>query len=45
MTVWTDRPNDSLNGKNNANYEIDNLDDLNINRLMHMIQKGKGKSD
>ena len=30
MTVWKDNPNDSLNGKNNANYETDNLNDLNI---------------
>ena len=31
MTVWTDSPNDNMNGKNNANYETYNLNDLNIN--------------
>ena len=45
MTVWTDNPNDSLNGKNNAHYKIDDLNDLNINQLMCMILQGKGTSD
>ena len=31
MMVWTDGLNDSLNGKNNENYETNNLNDLNIN--------------
>ena len=41
MTVWTDSPNDNLNRKNNANYETNNLNDLNISWLMHMICKVK----
>ena len=45
MAIWTDSPNDSLNGKNNANYETDNLNDLNINGFMHMRLQGKGKID